>query len=91
LRAKKRGGGGGVGVYRPLSNYHKIDNVPPKFLIVTMSPSNYQNIVNDPPNDETTLSKKNTKTSKKNIKLKKKKKNPKGGKLKIKKKNKTFV
>jgi hypothetical protein len=65
-----------------------IDNVPPKLSIVTISPSNYQNIGNISLNDETTLSKKNTKTSKKNIKLKKKlkKKNQKGGKLKKKKK-----
>jgi hypothetical protein len=53
-----------------------------------MSPLNYKKIVNVPPNDETTLSKikkkKNTKTSRKNLKLKKKKikkKNPKGGKF----------
>jgi hypothetical protein len=53
---------------------------------VTISPSNYQNIVNVPPNDETTLSKRILKLLKKYIKLKKKTKNPKGGKLKIKKK-----
>ena len=48
-----------------------------------MSPPNYQNIVNDPSNDETTISKKNTKTSRKKHKTKKKNfKNPKGGKFK---------
>ena len=48
--------------------------------IVTMflQSLNYQNIINNSPNDETTLSKKNTKTYKKNIKLKKKRKKSKG-------------
>jgi hypothetical protein len=54
---------------------------------MTMSSLNYQNIVNDPPNNKTILSKKNTKTSRKKYKIKK---NPKSGKLKI-KKNKSFV
>jgi hypothetical protein len=56
-------------------NYHQIDNVSSKFLIVTMFLPNYQNIVNVPPNDETTLNKKNTKTSRKKHKTEKKKKN----------------
>jgi hypothetical protein len=33
--------------YSP-SNYHLIDNVPPKLLIGTMSSPNYQKVVNDP-------------------------------------------
>jgi hypothetical protein len=62
-------------VHKPPSNYHQIDNVPPKLSIVTMSPLNYQNIVNDPLNDETTLSKKKIlkllkkKLKKKNLKI----------------------
>jgi hypothetical protein len=73
-------------VHKPPSNYHQIDNVPLKLSIVTISPPNYQNIVNDPSMTKLPSIKKNTKTSRKNIKVKKKiKKNPKGGKLKIKK------
>jgi hypothetical protein len=34
---------------RTLKNHYSIDNVPPKLLIETMSPSNYQNIVNVSP------------------------------------------
>jgi hypothetical protein len=58
----------------PPSNYHQIDNVPPKLSIVTMSPPNYQNIVNDPSMTKLPSIKKNTKTSRKKHKSKKKKK-----------------
>jgi hypothetical protein len=34
---------------RTLKNHYSIDKVPPKLLIETMSPSNYQNIVNVSP------------------------------------------
>jgi hypothetical protein len=37
-------------VHIPPSNYHPIDNVPPKLSIVTMSPPNYQTNDNVPPN-----------------------------------------
>jgi hypothetical protein len=40
-------------IHKPPSNYHQIDNIPPKLSIVTMSLTNYQNIVNVLPNDET--------------------------------------
>jgi hypothetical protein len=63
-------------VHKPPSNYHQIDNVTSKLSIVTMSPLNYQNIVNIPSNDETTLNKnffkKNTKISREKHKTKKK-------------------
>jgi hypothetical protein len=39
------------------SNYYSIDNIFLKLSIITMSLSNYQNIVNIPFNNKTTLSK----------------------------------
>jgi hypothetical protein len=58
-------------VHIPPSNYHPIDNVPPKLSIVTMSPPNYQTNDNVPPKDENTLNKiKNNNFFKKKLKLK---------------------
>jgi hypothetical protein len=69
-------------------NYLQIDNVSSKLLIVTMSPSNYQNIVNIPQMTKLPSVKKILKLLEKKHKTKKKiKKNPKGVKLKIKKAN----
>jgi hypothetical protein len=59
-------------VYKPPSNYHQIDNVPLKLSIVTMSPLNYQNIVNVHLNDETALNKKILKLLERKHKTKKK-------------------
>lgn len=63
-------------VYTPPSNYHIIDNIPPKFSIVTMSLTNYKKLsiflsIMKLPLVKT--KKKNTKLLKKNIKLKTKK------------------